>query len=62
MQLNMKMLHYGKRGLCIYRESSWCEINRGLLQVIRLHVKVRILAVEFLISPTSSQLCKFDLR
>lgn len=49
----MKMLHYGKRGMHIYRDSSWYEIDRGLLQVTRL--KLRILAVQLLILSTPSQ-------
>lgn len=27
------MLHYGQRGLCIYRGTLTCEIDRGLAQV-----------------------------
>lgn len=53
-------IHYGQRGLRIYRESSWCEIDRGLAQVTQ--VKPRILAVQLLTLSTPSRYCETSLR
>lgn len=49
-------IQYGQRGLRIYCESSWCEIDRGigLTQVTR--VNLRILAIPF---PTCPHRCGF---
>lgn len=53
-------IHYGQRGLRIYRESSWYEIDRGLAQVVQ--VKPRILAVRLLTLATPSRYCETSPR
>lgn len=42
-QRSQRELHYGQCSLRIYRESSLCEINRGLAQGTQ--VKPRILEI-----------------
>lgn len=63
----MQKLTQGRhRGFCIYGEFPWFEIDRCVTQVYVTHVKLRIIAVQFLtfsnVLITNTNLCHFQYK